>query len=345
MGYRSVAADVRRFVRFRAAELLYYSGALSVRRALRTRLLRQDQVCVLGFHRVLSPEEFRSSDSLAGMMMKERTFAELLAYAQEHFQVIGLNELSSAGESFAKPRCLLTFDDGWRDNYTRAYPWLRKYNLPAVIFLTAGFVGGGACLWVEQLSRAWKDAAIQPGLRPAVETLLKTGDIRPSLENLIEYLKHMSGEARLSLLRRLLPAGIQGNHRSAVDEMVNWDEVVEMSGSGIDFGAHTLTHPLLPYEDELTIEAELRQPKEILEERLGRKITAFAYPNGDWNEGIRRRVQETGYGYAFTTQAGWYRAGEDPYTICRVLLHEGNVTGSDGRFSPAMFNLTLARPS
>jgi peptidoglycan/xylan/chitin deacetylase (PgdA/CDA1 family) len=104
-----------------------------------------------------------------------------------------------------------------------------------------------------------------------------------------------------------------------------------------------LTHPLLTYETDSAIENELVVGKRLLEEKLGKEARAFAYPNGDWDERVRRRVKETGYRWAFTTESGWYRRGQDPYTIRRVLLHEGNVTGRNGLFSPAMFNFTLAR--
>ena len=164
-----------------------------------------------------------------------------------------------------------------------------------------------------------------------------------SFDDIIERLKCMPSTQRKQLLERLLPGGVKGNHSCTPDEMLNWDDVLKMSSAGIDFGCHTVTHPLLAYEDDGTIEQELLQSKEALEARLGRKVRTFAYPNGNWDSRVRQRVQESGYEYAFTTQGGWHRPGRDPYTIRRILLHEGNVTGRDGQFSPARFNLTLAR--
>ena len=71
-------------------------------------------------------------------------------------------------------------------------------------------------------------------------------------------------------------------------------------------------------------------------------MRTFAYPNGNWDERVRQLVKEAGYERAFTTRPGWYDQRQDPYTIRRILLHEGNVTDRDGRFSPAMLSLTLA---
>jgi len=163
-----------------------------------------------------------------------------------------------------------------------------------------------------------------------------------SLEEIIEYLKHMPAEKRQCILRQLLPMQEERHRHDEVDQMLTWDQVIEMSRDGIDFGAHTVTHPLLTYENDMTVEQELRTAKHILEENLGKKVRAFAYPNGDWDDRVRRWVEQTGYECAFTTRQGWYRSGQDPYTIRRIMLHEGNVTGRNRQFSPAMLNLTLA---
>jgi peptidoglycan/xylan/chitin deacetylase (PgdA/CDA1 family) len=98
---------------------------------------------------------------------------------------------------------------------------------------------------------------------------------------------------------------------------------------------------LLPFESEEVISDEVRTCKRKIEARVPTKVRAFAYPNGDWDPRVRRQVADAGYDCAFTTQRGWYRRGDDRYTVRRILLHEGCVTGFDGTFSPAAFNLKL----
>ena len=115
-----------------------------------------------------------------------------------------------------------------------------------------------------------------------------------------------------------------------------------MEREGIEIEAHSVTHPLLIYEDDSTVRRELQVGKEILEQKLGKKIRAFAYPNGTWDVRVRDMVQQAGYECAFVVQRGWHRQGDDPFTIRRILLHEGNVTGPDGRFSPSVLSLRLS---
>ena len=337
---------LRRFLRFAVADLFYYSGAFLLWRFFRQRILGKREVCVLGLHRVLTKAEQSQTNSLDGMVLRDLTFVKLLEYLQRRFHVVSLEtffrgEAEDADES--KPRCLLTFDDGWRDTHTTAYPWLKKFGMPATVFLATGSIGGRGGFWVERLKRAWT----MPSSRAQMKSVLSQvasqnkGQVT-ELEDMVEWLKHMPAEKRHSLLLQLLPPGENPDGPAEVDFMLTWNEAIEMSRDGIEIGAHTVTHPLLSYESDATVERELRLSKQTLEEKLGKKVRAFAYPNGDWDERVRRWVQQVSYECAFTTKPRWYHREQDPYTIPRILLHEGNVTSRNGQFSPSMLSLTLA---
>lgn len=338
-----MAARVRGYLHFLMPDFLYYSGSLAVRRFLRTRILRKDQICILGLHRILSEAELAVSNSLPGILMKESTFVSLLEYVKKRFRVIGLEELLKPSQDGTRPCCVITFDDGWKDNYTRAYHWIKKYRVPATIFLVTGFIGGEDTFWVERVVEAWRDPVRRRNIQSCVACMLEYGKSTPGLDGVIEYFKRTASWQRDRFLTPLLSDGNHTRHANSADRMLSWGEVIEMNDGGVEFGAHTVKHTLLPYEDDSTIQREICEAKLVLEERLKKKVHAFAYPNGHWNPGIRQRVAAAGYDCAFTTQKGWYRRGQDPYTIRRILLHEGNVTGRNGEFSPAMFTLTLAR--
>jgi len=323
------------------AEILYYSGFLAVWRFLRTHLMGVDQICVLCLHRVVSDSEFAQSNALPGMMMKEDTFVRLLEFVKSRFRVVSIDDLKHAAIT---PRCVFTFDDGWKDNYTNAFPCMREKGIPATIFLVTGFIGGHTGFWVERVVAGCKHPGVRQKLQASFSNRSSNGacvhagsnGASAGLEDLIDRFKRMPASERVQLLERVLPA----NGHNPTDQMMTWDDVSEMSGAGIAFGAHTVTHPLLPFEDEDTAEREIRESKLALEQKLQQPVRAFAYPNGDWDASTRERVKEAGFEWAFTTQHGWYRYSRDPYTVPRVLLHEGNVTGRDGKFSPAMFTLT-----
>lgn len=337
--------SLRHSVRCLTAELLLTSGCFRFWNSFRASLLPRGQVCVLGFHRVLTEEQLHRSNSLKGMVLREATFVQLLDYVRHTFHVIpfeGFLKRVTANSDRSGPSCLITFDDGWRDTYTTAYPWLKRFGLPATIFLTTGWMERRDGFWVEHLVGSWRDPRRRKQLQSRwTEVGGKPGRVS-DVETIVEYFKHMSAERRSHLLERLLPPGENGSHQDDVDRMLTWGEVLAMSHDGIDFGTHTVTHPLLTYEGDQILERELRMGKQVLEEKLKKKVLAFVYPNGDWDERVRRCVEQAGYQCAFTTESRWHRCGQDPFTIPRILIHEGNVTGRNGEFSPAVFNWALS---
>jgi peptidoglycan/xylan/chitin deacetylase (PgdA/CDA1 family) len=338
----SMAATLRRTLRLLVVGALYYSGVLPLWFWLRRRLAR-GQVLVLGFHRVLPEEAFRQSCSLDGILLTETTFAEMLAYLKPRFVFLTLEEflaLRAGNGKTSRAACLLTFDDGWKDNYRTAYPCLKKFGVPATIFLVTGMVNSSETFWVERLHEVWRDKI----RREEIRGLLASDPAAPrqgELEGVIEYLKHMPAQRRGQILQRVIPARAVAEQKETIDSILTWEQVRAMRNDGVDFGSHTHTHPLLTYESDEAIERELRVARQALEERLGLPARAFAYPNGTWDARVREHVKRTGYECAFTTERGWSRPDEDPYSIRRVLLHEGAVTGFGGRFSPAMLLWTL----
>lgn len=337
---------LRHSLHLAAADLLHYSGSLRLWRFFRKRILNKKEVCVLGLHRVLTKAEWSRSNSLDGMVMTDVTFERLLEDLQQRFQVVSLETLlreESSDTDKQKPRCVVTFDDGWGDTYTRAYPSLRKLGVPATVFIASGSIEHHGGFWVERLNKAWKVSSSRARIESVLGGLanISSGQLR-ELENIVEWLKHMPTEKRDPILMRLLPQEESSDDASDVDSMMTWKQVIEISRNGVEIGAHTVSHPLLTYEDPPTVERELRASKKVLEERVGKNVRSFAYPNGDCDERVRRCVEQAGYECAFTTRPGWYDRRQDSYSIRRILLHEGNLTDGDGRYSSAMLSLTMA---
>ncbi len=330
----------RLFIRVVVAYCLYYSGFFFLLIWIRRRILRRKGVCVLGLHRVL-PDHQTTTVSLPGMVIRESTFATMLSFLQAHFTVVSLDQFIEGetphGNPF-RPLCLITFDDGWKDNFTHALPCLTKVGLPAVIFLVTGMAGRRGGFWVEQLSHSWGNETRRLADQAQLRAML--GREAPNLEEAVEALKHMPAASRTRIMEAM---GIEpaGSDIESGEAILNWEEIRAMEKAGISCEAHTDTHPLLVYEDDATVTQELQKSKSRIERELGKKVRAFAYPNGAWDGRVRGMVENAGFERAFTTQPGWYSFGSDPYAIPRIMLHEGKITGPSGRFSPAMFCFSL----
>ncbi len=338
---------LRTTAKYWLASALHFSGLLALWSWCR-RLLGVEEVCVFSLHRVLTPQQRSHANSLPAMVLDQAAFAALLHYLSRHFHVLSLHSFLQGSLPEGRPSCLLTLDDGWQDNYTTAYPLLRQFGLPAIIFLTTGMIGTKEVFWVERLIRACKRDGRHRDLRSRFEDLTgkpldAQGSDDSALELMISHLKRMPAAVRSQALARLLPSEVGDDW--AGDRMLDWDQVAEMRQAGIEFGAHTATHPLLPFETDAFAEAEVLGSRQKILEMLSSAARAFAYPNGDWDPRIRQCVLRAGYECAFTTQRGWYRRADDRYTIRRVSIDDGRVLAPDGTFSPALFHWNLYRSS
>jgi peptidoglycan/xylan/chitin deacetylase (PgdA/CDA1 family) len=333
-----LSGRLRKRVRALLAGFLYHLGFCRLWWFVETRMRRRKPVCVLGLHRVLNDRDRNASHSQDAIVLRTSTFVKLLEYLKDHFALVSGEALFSPQglNSTSKPFCVVTFDDGWIDNYTDALPELRRVGVPATLLVATSYLGTGHTFWVERL-RAALAGPNADAIRAQIASLAGASlDIDE--EAVIEYLKHMPSAQRDQTLQPLL----NSHEAASVDRMMTWEQLREMSNAGVEIGGHTATHPLLTYESDDTVQRELSDSRQALEERLGVKAQSFAYPNGDFDARIRQAVIDAGYSCAYTTRSGWYTLGSDPFRVPRYLLHEGNVTGVDGEFSPAMFNLTIA---
>jgi len=315
------------------AQTLWWTGATQ---AQRRRRVAKGEVCVLGLHRVLRDADRERASSLDAIILSEKSFAAVLEHLAARYRLLTLEEfMAGQWPRNDAPPVLLTFDDGWQDNYTTAFPALKRAGVPATIFLATDYVGSGKTFWIEQLLRVCKDAQRRGQI---LRQAGSDGLDQRSIVELVEQLKRMSSAQRDEVLKRL---GCEVNAPANGDALMSWEQVREMAAAGISFASHTASHPLLTYEDDARVRQELVRSREALQSVLVGKVHALAYPNGDQNPRVRKLAQDAGYEAAFTTEQRWAAAGDDRMALPRMLLHDGKVTDAGGRFSAAAFEFSL----
>jgi peptidoglycan/xylan/chitin deacetylase (PgdA/CDA1 family) len=107
--------------------------------------------------------------------------------------------------------------------------------------------------------------------------------------------------------------------------VLTWDEVAELDHDGtLRFEAHTVSHPSLLAVDDEVARDEIRESRHELERRLGRGVTAFAYPAGLYGERVRRLVAEAGYAAAVTCEPGVNVPSSDRFALRRRQIDRGD---------------------
>jgi len=338
-------------VRWLLASALYYSGTLSLYRRLRG----IQKPIILNYHRVLEPAA-QSEAVPSGMYVQPQTFEKHLQYLRRHFQVVTMAQLIAWRERakpIHRPLCVITFDDGWIDNYEMALPLLRKYGLTATLFISTSFIGNRQTPWFYRLGHLLHalatmaddgSAALRPNdpskLPPALIRWLgaSRAERQRDIDAVIEEVKKLPGAELESLVEQLrqLPAAAGQPVNCNGMAMLNWQQVREMALSSFEIGSHGLTHMILTQLPQEAAKAELRESKRCIEEQLGRSVSGFSYPNGDYSDEVEALVRTAGYCYACTTKPGSVEPCDSPYQLKRIRVHD------DVTFSTALFACHIA---
>lgn len=305
--------------------VLYHSGALWwAKRELRL----QGAIVVFTFHRILNDSAFAETDSLPFIVVRERTFQNLVRYVSRNFQPVDVFD-ASPGPKSNRLRVAFTMDDGWEDNYVTALPVLRTSGIPVTVFLCTGLTGQSAPFWPEQVRRV---------LRPCLRQ--RCGKRAEALiEELVESLKYCTPEARDQHVQMILHQAGESSlpNTHAADTTLDWQQVRLMQRDGIRFGSHSHGHPILTAVPLAVATREIAESKQVFETMLGGECDLFAYPNGDWSSEVRQQLAEHGFRRAFTTEREAWLPETDPLAIPRAHIQQEDLVGLGGRFSAAMF--------
>jgi peptidoglycan/xylan/chitin deacetylase (PgdA/CDA1 family) len=333
---------------------LYHSGFLDRRRA---RIMRRAAVVLL-YHRIVDrvPEFLDYSPS--GMTVTQADFEAQMHYIQRHYRVVPLAEIVSrlsGGHELDDAMCAVTFDDGWRDNYTHALPVLKRLRIPATIFLATHFIDGLPWFWEERLKytlghlhQRYQELATASKKRAEVLRLLRDEGLDDALlieraalprrlTAFVNTLRDRGADQRMQTMDAIEDAlRIEGFAEPR--RFLTWDEVREMAEAGIAFGAHTTSHMNLTRCDASTADYEMRRSREIVSEQLGRDQRVLAYPYGKNTPAIRQLAQQAGFSAALTTGPGFIRQGDDCMGLSRIDIRE-RVAGTLPDFASRLLGL------
>ncbi len=288
--------------------------------------LRRDRnYQILRYHRIGEEE-----DALFDRIPVRR-FKRQMELLLEHFSVFPLEELVlSAQRNDVPPRAVaVTFDDGYRDNYEFAYPILKNLGIPATIFLTTGPIDGNGMLWHERVITFFREYSCGTVWLNGTTVDISDATRKSSVvHQLLEKLKTMDPASRDHAINDLF----EGNEKIGTPmiqrrTMLNWDEIREMAAGNITFGAHTVTHPILTLVPRESVEREIIESRERIEECTGRRVISFAYPNGrkgDFDSDIKKLLMSLGFLCAVTTIWGNNYHNEDPFELRRIALWGGH---------------------
>jgi peptidoglycan/xylan/chitin deacetylase (PgdA/CDA1 family) len=303
------------------ARLMLRAGLDRLIRALRT-----DTLVIFGYHRI-SPEDRAISpfaEDVFGPTPSELEHA--IVWLKEHVRIISESELIEfirTGRGPGELSVMITFDDGYRDNYTLAHPILKKHGVPAVFFIPSKMIDDRRLGWWDLIAYLIKRTD-----KPRVAWRGKSFDLPREREAAIRYF-----HKAMQLEKREVTEGLVGEvaEQCAVEipksevmgpEMMSWDELRSVASDGITVGSHTHSHRVLATLTSEEQREELSRSKAFIEEKLGGPIRSIAYPVGGYahfTDETRRIAKECGYDLAYSFCTGVNRFGEiAPFDVKRI---------------------------
>jgi len=335
----------RRVGKGAAALALHYSGIREMLSAVQRRAVGGRRVLILSYHRVVSDFAEEAKRSLYTLNIGQSTFRRHLEVLQESHDVVALDDALSVLQGTSKAArdvAVVTFDDGYRDVYTHAFPVMRDLRVPGVVYVPSGFVGTDRRLGHDRLFAALrrmdqrKIAPISVGVgSPAERWLIDAFDGSAPPEVALERLiaRHPTpGLLRLAdaLEDRL---GLRASKPQQGELPMSWEMLREMDAHGVVVGAHTAEHTVLTNQRLDDARREIAQCKAALEKGLKRPVKHFAYCNGYYSAGVAQALKADGFASAVTTEDLPNTPGIDPFALKRKVLWEASSAGILGLYS------------
>ncbi|CAN5534987.1 N/A [soil metagenome] len=258
------------------------------------------QYMILNYHGVVEKED----PQISANHMSVKQFGDHIKYLSDNYRIVPLEKIVEEiklGFNPPKKTIAITFDDGYENNYQFAFPILKKYNVPATIFITTCYTDTQNILWYDELDfikNYINVAEINLNEIDLRQTLkIKTLSSISALKNLF---KELIPEEKMKFLKWLKTkfeiVSDKENINPQFWKQLSSKQIIEMRDSGlIDFGSHTVNHPNLNLIPTLNIQKELVESKRKLEAITQLSITSIAYPDGAYDDEVKLLSKEAGY--------------------------------------------------
>jgi peptidoglycan/xylan/chitin deacetylase (PgdA/CDA1 family) len=287
------------------SQVLSFSGLLRAIELLPSR----PGVVTFSHHRIGNRNECDYNTDLISATAEQ--FDYQLAYLKRHIPTLlphELAELMTKKKRLTRLHAIITFDDGYLDNYTHAFPLLQQHGLHAAFFLITSFVGTSHLPWWDEIAYLVRHTtraslAIACG---SVTTVDLAAGREQAIHKLVTAFKSEENRDPAAFMQQLRSEA-QVPAPKLTRRFIDWKEAKEMAAAGMEIGAHTHTHPLLSRLSSLEQQAEMRESKTAIERMIGFPVTSLAYPNGsprDFTAETRQIACDLGYTAAFSFYGG-----------------------------------------
>ena len=213
-------------------------------------------------------------------------FEKYIKFLSDNGQTITLNDIFDKNQNF-RNKYVITFDDGFYNNYKYALPIMKKYNVPHIIYLTSNYVDKNLISWIDRI-----DIAIDNCKKKVVYSkIFKKNFKLGSKENKIIFLNFIRNYCKsikkvdlnkfAEILLKDLKLSAPKTSISDLDKKLDWNCIKKMNENDLtEFGGHSHSHNVLGHLTKSQYTVEINKSLNFLSKKGNLKIKHYSYPEG-----------------------------------------------------------------
>jgi len=257
---------------------------------------------ILNYHGVIPEPDFEISPN----HLKASEFEKQIQYFSRHYNVLNPNELIDLNSKQIKKNkinIIITFDDGYENNYQFAFPILKKYNCPAIIFPVTSLIDTNEATWYDKIDITKSqitEEILKKRIKPLIEEITGKTYSHFAIRDIKNELKLLSTVEKENFFdtyfKFISSKSLSESTLAPYFKMLSKKQIRELLESNlIHFGSHTHTHPNLDSISSEAMEYELNTSKVILEDITKMEINSIAFPDGAYNSNVKVTARRKNY--------------------------------------------------
>lgn len=289
---------------------------------------------VFNYHRIGIAEA--SDYDHAIFSCTSEAFDEHVSQLKKNFTIINCAELATLlelGTLTHNRYAIITFDDGYIDNYTNAFPILKKHNVSGSFYIATDFVDSNHIPWWDEIAFILRNSYGQTYQLPSSSStfVLDKKSINQTIRKIMNAAKLLRNYSILEVLgdiRARFPKAVEKLQLTEPQLFMNWSQINEMATSGMEIGSHTLSHRILSQLSKEEQKEEICNSKELIEKMLSSQVISIAYPVGRYhcyNQTSFEQVKAANYLIGFNNEPGSHRSIRNPFDINRYCVARNDL--------------------
>lgn len=320
--------------------MMYYLGLFRL-----LRFIRRNHIVILKIHGVMDDSDRPSWEPLRPQLSRSKLdgYLKILSRRYRFVSLMSAIEMLQERRPMQPYSLVLTFDDGYRNNFTHALPILRRYNAPATFFIATGFADAPKPFWCDRLDYALQHAQVSGReVRVGSLTMRLDGSSRETLRKSYERLRRTGKSLQMSdhnFLRDMeqIAAQLEAESGKALGDIQQdddwsavaaWEDIQKNQDESVTIGSHTVGHIRLGLVEANVVFEELTQSKWDIENCMGKPCFSICYPNGSFTDEVITIAKDCNYLCGLTTEEGLNCVGHDVMKLRRMNV-PSNVSGTE----------------